>query len=220
MDDLPEEDTRRGRAAYFACVDFLDEILGDFVATLERDGLLEHTIVVYSTDHGESAGEHGLWFKTMWNEAAARVPFFIQTPEHRAGTLAPTRIDTPVSLVDLFPTLCGLTGVTPPDTLDGEDLSPAIRTASRQIEHGPVLCQHLPNWRMVRRGPYKYVAVRDHPELLLNVEDDPDEQRDLSADPAAAGPRRARRPGGPVPAAGAGPDPQPAYPPRRPPRRR
>lgn len=186
VDDLPEEEIRRGRAAYFACVEFLDEILGDFIALLERDGLLENTIVVYSTDHGESAGEHGLWFKTMWNEASARVPFFIQTPGHRDGSLAPVRVNTPVSLVDLFPTICGLAGVEPPRTLDGQDLSRAVQQRDSSPEHGPVFCQHLPHWRMVRRGAHKYVAVRDHPEMLLNVEDDPDEQHDLSHDPAHA----------------------------------
>lgn len=184
VDDLSEEDTMRGRAAYFACVDFLDEIVGDFLAILERDGFLENTIVVYTTDHGESCGEHGLWFKTMWNEAAARVPFIIQTPEHRSGTLAPTKVEMPVSLCDLFPTLCGLTGVEPPNTLDGVDLSGAIRDSASQVEHGPVFCQHLPNWRMIRRGAYKYVAVRDFPEMLLNVEEDPDEQHNLAGDPA------------------------------------
>ena len=53
----------RARAAYFAGVSYLDEVIGDLLLRLEHDGLLENTIIVYTTDHGEMAGEHGVWWK-------------------------------------------------------------------------------------------------------------------------------------------------------------
>ena len=74
---IPEEEARKSRAAYYACCEFLDECVGDLLTILERDGLLENTIIVYTTDHGEMAGEHGQWWKSSYYEAAARVPLII-----------------------------------------------------------------------------------------------------------------------------------------------
>lgn len=191
-DAVDREERQRARAGYFACIDFLDEIIEDLLATLERDGLLENTIVIYASDHGELAGEHGLWWKHTWHEASARVPWFIQLPEHRSGDLESERIETPVSLADLYPTVCGLTGRAVPGDLDGVDLSAAVQTG-REPDRGPVFCDNLiPRWgegtefRMVRDGRYKYVGFRNQPDLLFDIEADPLEQRNLATDPDAS----------------------------------
>ena len=60
VDTLSDQEAVRARAAYFGCVSYLDEVLGDLLVVLERDGFLDNTIVVYASDHGESAGEHGI----------------------------------------------------------------------------------------------------------------------------------------------------------------
>jgi choline-sulfatase len=78
-EQLDPEAVLRTRAGYFACVDYLDEILGDLLLLLARDGLLENTIIVYASDHGELAGEHGLWDKYVWHEASIRAPWLIST---------------------------------------------------------------------------------------------------------------------------------------------
>jgi choline-sulfatase len=186
--DLEE---RRARAAYAACVDYLDELLGDLLAAMERDGLLENTVVVYTSDHGEMAGEHGLWFKQTWQEASIRVPLLVETPAHRSGEREPASVETPVSLLDLYPTLCELAGVEYPDDLDGADLSTAVETGA-EPDRGPVVSDLLmPRreqfaCRVVREGRYKYVGFRDAPELLFDVVADPDERVDLSEDPEHA----------------------------------
>jgi len=187
----PEEELR-ARAGYFACVDYLDEIIGDLLNTLERDGFLKNTIIVYASDHGEAAGEHGVWDKRTWFEASLRVPLFIQLPEHRSGDLDPSTISTPVNLLDLFPTLCGLTGVEPPEELDGYDLSDAVRTGT-EPERGPVFTDSLVSYpgedleyRMVRDGEYKYVQFADAPELLFDLGSDPQEQQNLAPDATGA----------------------------------
>ncbi len=59
-DRITSEQTQKARAAYFACVDQLDEVLGDFLTLLDRDGLLDNTVIIYTSDHGELAGEHGI----------------------------------------------------------------------------------------------------------------------------------------------------------------
>jgi choline-sulfatase len=190
-DEIDHHEQQRARAAYFACIDYLDEILGDLLATLDREGFLDDTIVVYASDHGELAGEHGLWWKHTWHEAAARVPFFVQTPAHRSGDRDPAAIETPASLADLYPTLCGLTGVDYPADLDGVDLSTAVETGA-EPDRGPVFCDNLmPRWgegtefRMIRDGDYKYVGFRDAPEILFDLSADPLEQENLA--PAAEG---------------------------------
>jgi choline-sulfatase len=190
--EIEEKERQRARAAYFACVDFFDDIVGEFLATLDRDGLLENTIVVYVSDHGELAGEHGLWWKHTWHEAATRVPFFIQTPAHRREDADGATIETPVSLADLFPTLCGLAGVDEPADLDGEDLSAAVETGA-EPDREPVVCDNLvPRWgagtefRMVRDGDYKYIQFRDAPDLLFDLTADPLEQTDLTPDATGA----------------------------------
>ena len=173
---------RRARAAYFACVDFLDEVLGEFLQTVDAEGFLDDTIVVYTSDHGDLAGEHDLWWKGSFHEGATRVPLLVQTPAHRTGQCDPARIETPVSLIDLYPTLCGLTGQTPPTDLDGQDLSATVETGE-EPDRGPVFCDHLPDFRAVRDGRYKYVKFGNGDrELLFDLETDLFERENLAAD--------------------------------------
>ena len=185
-EEVSEQEMMKARAAYFACVDYLDEILGDLLHLMERSGLLENTIIVYTSDHGEMAGEHGMWWKNSWHEAAARVPLIIQTPLQRRGDSPVVRVDTPVSLADLFPTLCGLADIEAPDGLEGRDLSEAV-SIGNELPAEPVFVDNpLPRWgvgsehRVVRLGQYKFVRFRGMgPHLLFDLEADPLEQRNL-----------------------------------------
>lgn len=188
IDAIDEKELLKARAAYAASVDFLDDVIADLLETLERDGLLDNTIIVYASDHGELVGEHGLWWKQSWHEAATRVPWIVSTPSHRDGAVENQNISTPVSLTDLFPTLCGLVDIPTPDDLDGTDLSTAVRK-STEPARDPVVCDYLiPRWgdgyefRLIRDGKYKYVHFRDAPNLLFNLESDPFEQRNLVMD--------------------------------------
>ncbi|MHC4251515.1 MAG: sulfatase-like hydrolase/transferase, partial [Planctomycetota bacterium] len=183
-DGISRDEMMYARACYFACVSYLDEVIGDLLMRLERSGLLENTIIVYTTDHGEMAGEHGVWWKNGWYEACTRVPLIVSLPEHRSGNLAPSKCRTPVALVDLFPTLTGLAGVGAPGDLDGVDISEATRGGDAPDR--PVYTDALnPRWgegtefRMVRRGRYKYVRFRSFPPLAFDLEADPGEQMNL-----------------------------------------
>jgi choline-sulfatase len=182
-----EELIERTRAAYFACVDFLDEMLGDLLATLDREGFLEDTIVVYASDTGQLAGEHGLWWTETWHEDAIRVPWIIELPEHRDGT-GGEEISTPVSLVDLYPTLCGLAGTDAPGDLDGVDLTEAV-AAGTEPSREPIFVDYLlsrwgegTEFRLVRDGSHKYVRFHDAPDLLFDPEENPLETEDRSED--------------------------------------
>ena len=199
VDEIGPEEGRRARAAYFACVEYLDEVIGDFLACLGRSGLLENTIVVYVTDHGEMAGEHGLWWKNTWHEASVRIPLIFQLPEHREGTLpGGTRTDA-AGIIDIFPTLCGAAGLPVPAGVDGVDLRIAEgRTVLDAAEPRLISEALLPRWgpgsefRVALCGRYKYVAFRAMPELLFDLQADPDEQRNLLKEGDAAVPAEAR----------------------------
>lgn len=188
-EEIDEAEMMKARAAYFACVDFLDEMLGDFLAVLERDGLLDNTIIIYTSDHGELCGEHGLFWKNTWHEASARVPLVISTPAHRNGELAASEVSAPASLADLYPTLCGLTDTPLADDLDGVDLSPAVQGDScpaQENRPGAITESVSPRWgpgtefRMIRNARYKYIAFRDCADLAFDLQEDPDEQVNLA----------------------------------------
>lgn len=187
VDKISDDEMMNARTGYFACVSYLDEIVGDLLARMEREGHLDNTIIIYTSDHGEMAGEHGVWWKQSWYEASTRVPLLVSLPEHRSGECAATVEQTPAALVDLFPTICALTGTQYNENLDGVDLS-AVLGGTRALKDRPIVSDNLvPRWgagtefRMVRWGSYKYVCFRDVPNLLFDLEADPDEQHDLSA---------------------------------------
>lgn len=193
--EITDEERQRARAAYFACVGYIDEILGDLLGRLERDGFLDDTIVIYLSDHGELAGEHGLWDKMSWHEASVKVPLMIQLPEHRTGEHEATYFDTPVSLTDLYPTICGLVGIDSPADIDGRDLASNLR-AGTEPESRPVFVDGFfiggmsgdtddYQYRSIRDGKYKYVRFEDAPELLFDLDADPLETRNLAANAAA-----------------------------------
>lgn len=185
VDRISYQEMMRARAGYFACVTYLDEIIGDLLRTLESDGLLENTIIVYTSDHGEMAGEHGVWWKHGWYEASTRVPLIVSLPEDRRPGAQARRITTPVGLVDLFPTLCRLAQIPAPEGLDGVDLSAALHGEGEPPDR-PIFSDNLvPRWgagtefRMIRQGGYKYVRFRNHPPLFFDLASDPGEQHNL-----------------------------------------
>ena len=185
VEGLSYEDQQKMRAGYFACVSYFDEIIGDLLNRLELSGDLENTVIVYASDHGEMAGEHGSWWKHTYHEASTRVPMLISLPEHRSGNKPATQIETPVSLIDLYPTLCSLAGADYSE-VEGRDLSGALRSGDEPASI-PIFSDSLrPRWgegseyRMVRYGDFKYVGFRSGSEFLFNLVDDPLEQTDLS----------------------------------------
>ncbi len=191
VDAIDEAEMMRARTAYFANVSYLDEVIGDLFLRLDADGLLDNTIIVYSTDHGEMAGEHGNWWKNGWFEACTHVPFIVSLPEQRRGELPSRVCETPVGLYDLFPTFAAFAEASSdiPDDLTGEDLSSVIRDGVQAPER-PIICDNLvPRWgegtefRSLRWRNYKYVIFRNAPPLMFDLEADPGEQLNLLVHP-------------------------------------
>jgi choline-sulfatase len=177
----------RARAAYWGNVSYIDEVIGDLLLRLETDGLLDNTIIVYTSDHGEMAGEHGVWWKNGWYEACTRVPMIISLPVQRRGKHPSCTCHVPVAQIDLFPTLCALARIDIPQGLDGVDLSKAVHCQIAPPERAIVCDALTPRWgagtefRMIRWQHYKYVVFRDAPPLFFDLANDPGEQRNLLA---------------------------------------
>jgi uncharacterized sulfatase len=110
-------------AAYQACVAFMDANVGLVLGALDRHKLWDQTVVVFMGDHGFHLGDHGLWSKKTLFEQALRVPLIIALPDRRCAGHACRRT---VELLDVYPTLADLCGLTPPGDLHGTSLRPLL----------------------------------------------------------------------------------------------
>jgi iduronate 2-sulfatase len=124
QEQMTDDLRRQCRQAYYASISFMDAQVGRVVESLERHGLANETVIVFTSDHGYHMGEHGLWQKMSLFEESSRVPLLIVAPgvTSRGGVAA-----TPVSHIDLYPTLAELCGITTPDNLQGQSLVPILR---------------------------------------------------------------------------------------------
>lgn len=127
QDKLTDDLRRKCRQAYYASISFMDAQVGRVVAALDRLGLSDNTIIVFTSDHGYHMGEHGLWQKMSLFEESARVPLLIVAPGVAQARAA---AKSPVSQVDLFPTLAELCGVKAPANLQGQSLIPMLKDPS------------------------------------------------------------------------------------------
>jgi len=179
---------------YYAMVRDMDTHAGELLDLLKANGLLENTIVVFTSDHGDMLGHRGMIQKRCFYERAARVPLLVSFPGHYAEG---KRIQTPVSLVDLTPTFAGMAGVPSPEGVPGQNLMPSILTVNEPEDRG-VFCEyhgegvHAPCFMVVggigepqgAAGRHKYIYVHGHEERLYDLANDPEELCDLSEDKA------------------------------------
>ncbi|MCZ6677494.1 MAG: sulfatase-like hydrolase/transferase [Candidatus Poribacteria bacterium] len=181
--DFPETLVRRGRAGYYGLITYLDEKIGRLLDALEETDQLNNTVVVYTSDHGEMNGEHGMWRKSNFYEASARIPLQIAWPGHLP---AGRRIDEVVSLVDVTATLLDIAGAPQITPLDGDSLVPLMQgdaedwkdeAFSEYLAHGVARPM-----AMLRRGRYKFNYSLGDPPELYDLQNDSNEFHNLAED--------------------------------------
>ena len=186
---------RRATAAYYGMVETIDGHYGSILDRLRAVGQDPNEwIIIYTTDHGEMLGEHGIWEKQKFFEASVRVPLIIRYPKH----FAPRVVHENVNLCDLFATLGELAGVPLPaeaDTvlgrgLDSRSLVPLMRGDSAGWNDESV-SQFRGTNLMIKRGGLKYQFYgnddcRTQPEVLFDLATEPDERRNLITEPSYA----------------------------------
>ena len=190
LDAVGEEDVLRMRRAYYAVTSYVDAKLGRLLDTLAGVGAAEDTLIVFTSDHGDSLGERGLFFKMSFFEWSARVPLILHAP----FAFGARRVRENVSHLDLFPTLLELAG-------DGALPEPALPVEGRSLV--PLATGRAADWPdtvlaeytaegvtapllMVRKGPHKLITGPEDPPLLFDLDADPDETRNLAEEPGAA----------------------------------
>ena len=182
--DFPEELIRRARAGYYGLITYLDEKIGRLLQTLEETGQLENTIVIYTSDHGEMNGEHGMWRKSNFYEASACVPLQIMFPDH---LYVGKRVDQVVSLVDLTATLVDIAGGHSLSQFDGDSLMPLIQgtaTDWKDFAFSEYLAHGVERpMAMLRKGRYKFNYSLGDPPELYDITEDPGEFHNLVDDP-------------------------------------
>jgi len=184
--DVSERELRRATAVYYGMVETIDEQYGRVIRALEHAGQnLDDWIIIYTTDHGEMLGEHGIWEKQKFYEGSARVPLIIRYP---AGFGGGRTVEENVNLCDLFATLCELTGSETPEGLDSRSLVPLLKNAGGTDWDNETVSQFGGTNLMVKKNHLKYQYYGESmPEVLFDLERDPGELRNVIDDPQYAG---------------------------------
>lgn len=186
---ITPEQALRARAAYFGLVTCLDRNIGSVLDALDASGEADNTVVVYTSDHGELGGEHGLWWKDSFYEGSVRVPAIWSWPGRFEGG---RRVAAVTSLLDVAPTVLSLAGAEDLPGARGHDLTP-ILSGTAPVEPWPdvAFAETFANGqrpaRMMRKGRWKLNLYHGYDGVqLFDLESDPDELRDLGQDPAHA----------------------------------
>ena len=182
--DVPEDVILNARRGHYASISWLDDMIADLVGRLEAEGARDDTVIVLMADHGEMLGERGDWYKMSFFEPSVTVPLIVNAPRH----FAPERVSGSVSLLDLVPTILELAGVERDNrnALDGHSLVGPL--SSGEVDARPIVAEYLAEGAMapiamVLRQNMKFIASPPDPDMLFDLERDPDELHNLAAGP-------------------------------------
>jgi len=178
---MSEDQKMDSKRAYYACITQIDYALGLLFARMRETGLLENTWIIFTSDHGDMMGDHGIFAKSIFLEGSAHIPMIVRPPvaSWRPGPLQGRYCDTLVTLADVMPTILNIAGVDGKDVeMDGQNMMDFVGANTEdRVFYGNSAETHF----TVMKDGYKYLWARQGGgELLFNMTDDPMEQHDLS----------------------------------------
>lgn len=167
---------------YYGLISFMDAQVGKVLQALRESGLEGKTRVVYTSDHGDSAGDHGMFFKHNMFEGSVGVPLIMKGPGVEKGK----RVQNPVSLLDIYPTVLDNFGIE--GSRKGKDGRSLFEMAQDRDYERPIFSEYhgggaITAEFMLRKGDYKLIYYPGFPSMLFNLKEDPDERTDLSRRP-------------------------------------
>ena len=190
-ENVPEElqpTAKKEAQGYYAHCEAIDKSLGDLLTTLDESGLRDNTILVFTSDHGEMLGSHGVsphQKQVPWSESA-NVPFLLRFPAVH-GSEGRT-VNMPINTPDIFPTLLGLAGIEIPNSCEGDDFSKIIKDGKDKKDHAALYMGVAPfnryeelrkEYRAIKTNQYTYVRSLDGPWLLYDDSKDPYQMNNL-----------------------------------------
>ena len=178
--ELSNQHYKNARRGYYGMISYIDSLFGQLMDALRDSGYSDNTVILFSSDHGDMIGERGMWFKKTLFDPAIRIPLIVAHPEH-----LPRRESSPVSLIDIFPTLLNIAEIDADQIktrIDGKNLVPAIRGESIT---GPVFVEHIDGGTSaprvcIRDGKQKLTVSRAYPAQLFDLSADPLELTNLA----------------------------------------
>ena len=190
MDEhVSPEELQRAIATYYGMVTYLDRQVGKVMETLEELGLKDSTRIMYSSDHGDNAGDHGIFFKSNMYEGSVRIPMILAGPDIPVNE----RCDALTSNLDIYHTMLDFYDVERTEeekALPGDSL---VEIMNGEVDTDRVIFSeyHCAGYEssifMIRKGDYKLVKYMSHEQVsLFNLTEDPDENNDLGQDPKYA----------------------------------
>jgi choline-sulfatase len=189
LENVPPETVKKGRELYYGLTEWTDGQIGKVLAALGSSAVAGNTVVIYTTDHGENLGEHGLWWKNTMYEQAAHIPLIVSWPARWPGGQRRTGA---CSLVDVVQTIAELGGArSAPADWNGDSLAAWLDNPKALWKDRAVSEYYAHNiasgFAMIRSGQYKYVyhtsPDAQHPAQreLYDLKEDPGEFHNLAA---------------------------------------
>jgi arylsulfatase len=186
---LPAEDVRNCRQGYYGGISFVDEQIGRIMDALRARGMLENTLVVFCSDHGEMAGDQNLYRKTYPYQGSAHIPMIVRWGDQLLTAARGRVLDQCVELRDLLPTFLDAAGGKPPVTLAGASMLDPIRDSTVKwrphidLEHSTCYWKESA-WTGLTDGQFKYIYwAYDGWQQLFDLRNDPNELHDLADNP-------------------------------------
>ncbi|MBM3755845.1 MAG: sulfatase [Acidobacteria bacterium] len=192
---MNEDQQMEALRAYYAAISFMDDQLGRVLKALDALGLRDNTVVVFQSDHGWHLGEHTFWQKRSLMEESAKVPLIISAPGQKARGQVSRSL---VELVDVYPTLAGLCGLTPPANLHGKTLQPLLDNPRKKHKDVALTQLNTPKLdaRAARTDNFRYIRWKSGDEVAEELYDhrkDPREFTNVAAKPEYAGALKSHR---------------------------